>query len=97
MINHEAEEIVPIDESGKYFPSKPSRPTIHRWWLKGIRGVKLETIVCGHKRFTSKEAIARFIAAQNAGESPVPAPTVTAKQRNRQAEAAMETLSKAGV
>lgn len=97
MIDHTKEELINFEECGLLIPGNPARCTLYRWVLKGCRGVKLETIVCGHKRFTSKEAIARFIAAQNAGESPVQAPTVTAKQRKRQAEAAMETLSKAGV
>ena len=56
------------------------------WRLHGVRGVKLETILCGGLRYTSREAISRFIVAQNADETPVP--KFTPAQRERQAIAA---------
>lgn len=56
-------------------PMKPADPgsrnrkvsiaTIYRWLTKGVRGAKLETMVMGKARFTSKEAIERFLIAQN--------------------------------
>lgn len=95
MINHTTEELIPIEEAGSLIPGNPSRCTVYRWTLKGSRGQVLETIVCGHKRFTSREAIDRFITAQNADKTPAPA--ITASQRRRQSEAARQELSKAGV
>lgn len=94
MINHESEELIPFEGCGQLIPGRPSRCTMFRWAFKGVRGVKLETLVCGHKRFTSKEAIARFVAAQNAPETP--APTITPSQRRRQAETANRLLQEAG-
>ena len=46
-----------------------SLATLHRWRLHGVRGTKLETCLIGGMRYTSREAIARFIAAQNQGET----------------------------
>ena len=95
MIDHEAEEPIPFETCGQLIPGRPARCTTFRWALKGIRGVKLETFVCGHKRFTTREAISRFIRAQNATGEPVP--QFTSSQRRRQAETANRLLQKAGL
>ena len=79
-----------------------SMASLHRWRLHGVRGIKLETIRIGGLRYTSREAIVRFIDAQNAvpesreaaPESPV---IVTATQRNTMAEAAQVELQRAGI
>lgn len=96
MIDFKTEDLIPFEECGKLIPGNPSRCTLYRWALRGCRGTKLETLLVGSKRFVSREAIARFIAAQNADAAPT-APAVNPKQRKRQAEAAMEALAKAGV
>lgn len=53
-----------IAEAGRHFPKRPSRETIERWIRKGVRGAILETVKVGGNRFTSKEAIVRFLTAQ---------------------------------
>ena len=95
MIDHETEDLVPFESCGQLILGRPSRCTTFRWAFKGVRGVKLETLVCGNKRFTSKEAIARFVAAQNTPETP--APSITPSQRRRQAETADRLLQEAGL
>ena len=40
--------------------------TIQRWRLRGARGVKLETLLVGGTRYTSAEALSRFIFATTA-------------------------------
>lgn len=95
MIDHEAEEPIPFETCGQLIPGKPARCTTFRWALNGVRGVKLETFVCGHKRFTTREAISRFILAQNAGDTP--APGITPKQRATQSQAARRELEKLGI
>lgn len=56
-----------------YWPVRPlpHRSALHRWRMAGVKAddgqvVKLETIRIAGKRYTSKEAVARFIEAQNA-------------------------------
>ena len=75
---------------------RASLASLHRWRLKGVRGVKLETVLICGLRYTSKEAIARFIAAQNADDVPA-APAITPTQRRRQAQAAQRALQEAGL
>ncbi len=42
--------------------SHPSPATLYRWALKGVRGIKLETVMMGGRRYTSDEAVDRFFA-----------------------------------
>ena len=72
-----------------------SLATLHRWRLNGVRGVKLETVLIGGMRYTSQEAIDRFIAAQNADDAPAVA--ITANQRRKQSEAARTEFERLGV
>lgn len=95
MIDPATESLIRFQEAGRHIPSKPSVCALHRWRLNGVRGTKLETLLCGGVRFTSTEAISRFIAAQNRDEPPTPA--ITAKQRRQQAEAANRVLQEAGI
>ena len=95
MIDHEIEELIPFEVCGQHIPGRPDRSTTYRWWLKGVRGAKLETLLIGNKRFTSREAIGRFIAAQNATETPVP--QFTPSQRTRMSEAARKELQAIGI
>ena len=38
--------------------------TVHRWRMKGCRGVRLESFLRGGKRMTTREAIERFTVVQ---------------------------------
>jgi len=42
-------------------PGQPHLSTLWRWYRRGVRGVRLETVVVGGRRFTSRAAIERFI------------------------------------
>lgn len=101
-IDHETETIITLGEACRAFPPKGvSDATLARWIHRGFKDmmlnsfVKLETLVIGGRRFTSREAIARFIAAQNKENSE--APTITPAQRQRQSEAAQAELEKLGI
>ncbi len=98
MIDTSSETLIPFSEARTAFPGRKrlALQTLHRWRLPpGVRGVQLETCVVGGLRYTSRQAIDRFIAAQNCDEQP--APTITAKQRRVQAEAANRVLQEAGI
>lgn len=66
MIDIRSEELLSLPEACKRIPGRPHLATIYRWITNGVRGVVLESIAIGGKRFTSVEAIGRFVAAQNA-------------------------------
>jgi DNA helicase HerA-like ATPase len=50
---------------------RPNISTLHRWATRGVRGVTLETVAVGHVRYTSIEAVRRFLAAKPAAPAPV--------------------------
>ena len=97
-IDTELETLLTFDDARTAFPGdrRLSLATLHRWRLNGVRGVKLETVLIGGLRYTSREAISRFIAAQNADDVPA-APAITPTQRRRQAQAAQRALQEAGL
>ena len=63
------ETLISLTEACRHFPVRCSRPTIERWLRKGSRGTVLESaLICG-KRYTSIEAINRFVRNQLQVES----------------------------
>ena len=77
MIDVHSEDLIGLTEAAKLVPGGPvHRSTIDRWRLKGVNGVKLETIQIGGKRYTSRQAIfERFIPRTNATASKSPPAT----------------------
>ena len=92
MIDPATEALISWQQVAKHVPGDPHISTLHRWRLRGVRGKKLETLLVGGKRFTSREAIDRFIAAGNADDAPA-TPTFTATQRQHMSNAARATLA----
>jgi hypothetical protein len=61
------ETLLTLKEACDHFPVKVSRMQIQRATVGGIRGVQLETIFILGKRYTSVEAIQRFIEKSQNG------------------------------
>lgn len=55
------ENVISLAEAAATLPRRPSISTLHRWRLRGVRGVLLETVLVGGRRCTSREALSRFI------------------------------------
>lgn len=70
--------------------------TAWRWAIKGVRGVKLESLAVGGRRITSAEAFERFIAATNPDTTSTPK-VATPEQRRKAVEAAERELKEAGI
>lgn len=75
MIDVQSEQLIRLEDLRNFLPScrrgkKLSRAIAFRWASVGVRGVRLETIKVGGARFTSVEAIVRFVAAQNSTSIP---------------------------
>jgi|GEM_PF-802334 len=56
--------LLDLTEATKYLPIPCSRATLERWIRRGARGVRLETVLIGNRRFTTKQAIHRFLVSQ---------------------------------
>lgn len=85
------EEIITPAQAARYFPQRPHRSAIYRWMRDCRPHRRLESILIGGRRFTSLEAIARWVAELN-GERPDPVAT-----RGKRIEQAERACDKAGV
>ncbi len=97
MIDLSSDTLLTFPQAAKYLPGNRHISSLHRWRLRGVRGHKLETILVGGRRFTSEEAIQRFIAATTAaadGEQPL---IRTPLQRRRAIDQAERDLSEDGI
>ena len=57
------EKLLTLTEAAKIAPGRPHTASLTRWCKKGIRGVRLESLVCAGRRMTSREAVMRFVLA----------------------------------
>lgn len=95
-IDIQSESLVSIKETPARLPSRPHVATVWRWIQRGCRGVKLETVLVGGRRFTSEESIQRFVEATTAaanGEAANHVPT----RRRRAVEQAESEMDAAGL
>ena len=64
MIDPIKEELIPFSKLSswceKNLGNRVSPSSLHRWRLNGIRGVKLETILIGGRRYSSPQKICEF-------------------------------------
>jgi hypothetical protein len=82
------ETLFTLADAAKLFPDQPNSSTIWRWHTKGVRGVRLETTVIAGRRFTTREAIDRFVAATTAVANKQPVPIRSVAQQIRDIERA---------
>jgi len=97
-IDTTVEELVTLAEAVALFPMRTNVKALHRWRLKGTRGVKLECQPVGHRWYTSREAIQRFVTAQAAAPSGDTADlTRPATVSSARSNAARDELLKMGI
>ena len=94
MIDIQNETLIPFRDvpawTKEHLGNRVHPSTIHRWRLRGARGVKLETILAGGTRYTSTEALSRFFAGSTAaadGETVTVTETVADSDAIREANA----------
>jgi uncharacterized protein DUF1580 len=74
MLDITREQILSLNDAAKMLPvarngKKPHIATLYRWASRGFRGTRLETCRVGRTRFTSIEALERFIRSINEDDS----------------------------
>jgi hypothetical protein len=62
------EKLIPLKAAAAWIAHRtgghrPHVATLHRWAIRGARGIKLEVVYVGHTRYTSVEALVRFMSA----------------------------------
>jgi hypothetical protein len=75
MIEALAVTYVLLSRAGCLLSTNPSPATLWRWAFRGVDGVKLQSFKIGGRRYTTAEALDRFVACLNgpraANEPPV--------------------------
>jgi hypothetical protein len=71
-------DLMTLTEAAREIPGrKPGHPlgvnTLHRWCSRGVRGVKLRSILFGGHRMTTRAWLAEFLAQINAEPASGPA------------------------
>ena len=92
------ETLKTLAEAARTLPGGPVHvSTIHRWRIKGIRGVRLSTILRGGIRYTSDAALETFFASTTAAADGNIPPTLTSRQREREISRAEHEAKDAGI
>jgi len=76
------EDLLTLPQAAAEFPGRPHSSTVWRYAKFGFNGIVLETLRAGGKIFTSRQAVARFLAATNSS-TVVTAPTEASKAKRR--------------
>ncbi len=69
-IDLRVEQPISFVQATEVYATHPSVATLWRWALKGVQGIRLETVKIGGRRFTSIEALDRFASRLTAPRSP---------------------------
>ncbi len=75
MIDVMAEQLRTFAQASKLLPDRPNVSTFWRWHRHGVKGVQLETVVIGGRRYTSVEALQRFVVRLSSVEGKTDAGT----------------------
>lgn len=97
MIDIHQETLVTLSEAAALLPDRPHCSTLHRWRMNGIHGVRLETVQIGRKRYTSQEALARFVQATTAAADGAGIQAGLGDNQKRRLEKAKRELAAAGI
>jgi hypothetical protein len=97
MIDVENEKLITFAQATKILPGRPNITTVWRWRNRGCRGIKLETVLSGGRRFTSVEALRRFQERVTAAADGEPIRSETPTQRQRMIDRAEKRALELGV
>lgn len=92
----ESHDYLTLSQAAGTLPGRPHLSTLHRWRLRGVRGVKLRTCLIGGRRFTTQRWLDEFIAATSAAADNQVA-TAPSSSREASIRAAEAELDSAGV
>lgn len=93
-IDLENERLIPLRDASKHTPGNPHISAFYRWMRRAVN--PLETILVGGRRWTSVEAIHRFIERGTNPDQPAP-PKKMSKQQAARSEKAARYLEAHGV
>jgi hypothetical protein len=83
-------------QASHLLPGRPHISTLHRWRLRGVRGIRLQTCLVGGRRYTTEAWIAEFIDRSSGAPGPA-APAENASRREAAIRNAERELDDAGI
>jgi hypothetical protein len=94
MVDALATEYILLSRAGRLLSTRPSAATLWRWATRGVGGVRLETYKIGGRRYTTAEALERFVAClSNPSAASVPtAPSRRDREHKDRAAARAESI-----
>jgi hypothetical protein len=93
VIDLQTEELRTFQEVAHLLPGSPHVSTLYRWASRGVKGVRLETVVVGGRRYTSAEALRRFAQRLTVDPSSrVPASAGASLPKEKQVERVLDAL-----
>lgn len=97
MIDVTTEKVIAIKDVPTLVPGRPALMTVYRWLNRGVRGRRLETVLVGGKRYTSQEAITRFIEETTAAADGRRPKSKKSNRRQAAIDKAEKELEAAGI
>lgn len=92
MLYANSDEFIAVNDLANHLPGRPSRATVWRWLLRGVKGHRLESTLVGGRRFVRSSSLKAWLAAIN--HSSPDAAQITQSQRDRTAKAAVDVLKR---
>jgi Protein of unknown function (DUF1580) len=91
-----------LAEAARLLPKRPNPATLWRWRKKGVRGVRLQTILIGGRRYVTRAALQQFIeavtaAASASAEPSLPSKPLSADQRRMRSDETRRRLKREGL
>jgi hypothetical protein len=98
MINSAEENLIAIRDVPRRLPPRPNGKLLHisavyRWTLRGLKGVRLETVRIGGTTYTSREALQRFSERLTRVEPALEVVNPVSRARQQQIYRAMVTVT----
>ena len=87
------QNLIPLATASRLIPGSPHVSTLHRWRLRGIKGVKLPTRLIGGRRFVDPDELDQFFQNVTAAADRHPVRIRTPRQREAAIEAAERDLT----
>lgn len=90
-------QLISLKEATRLLPGTPHISTLHRWRLRGIRGLRLPMKLIGGKRFLDLADWELWTAKVTCAADGTPKPIRTTRARQRAILAAERALAKEGI
>ena len=92
MIDLLEDTLLTLADAAASYKKRLHVSTLHRWRLRGIRGIKLETILIGGVRYTSTRSLQEFAEKTTAAADGKAIPNRTSNQREADLDRAEKVL-----